>query len=129
MKKLYAALALVVAFPFATQAAPRTVTAHLPGLSCMSLRVSDQQAMDPTFVVPLHAQPSSAAPSIGRASSIVIVRSPQVEQDGFIAAVLFNGRAGWISAADLKPWVNPGSNGQRCIPSRMSDGSIGFDFK
>ena len=82
--------------------------------------------MDPAFVVPLRSAPSATAPSIGQASAIVLVRSPEVVSNGFVKAVLFNGREGWIAAADIKPWHNPGGSGQRCIPSRMSDGSIGF---
>ena len=121
-------LSVVLTAPHLAAADPRTAVAPIPGLACMSLKVSDAQAMDPNFVVPLHQEPSEASPAMGRASAIVLVRKPEVQQNGFVAAVLFNGRPGWIRADDVKPWVNPGGNGQRCVPSRMSDGSIGFNF-
>ena len=122
------ALSVVLTAPHFADAAPRTAVAPIPGLACMSLKVSDAQAMDPHFIVPLHQDPSESSPAMGRASGIVLVRNPEVQQNGFVAAVLFNGRPGWIKADGIKPWVNPGGNGQRCVPSRMSDGSIGFNF-
>ena len=121
-------LSVVFTASHSAYAAPRTVVAPIPELACMSLKVSDAQAMDPNFVVPLHQEPSEPSPAIGRASGIVLVRNPRIQQNGFVAAVLFNGHPGWIKADDIKSWVNPGGNGQRCVPSRMSDGSIGFDF-
>jgi hypothetical protein len=94
----------------------------------MSLNMTQQQAMDPSFVIPFRSQPSGSAPQVGRAGAIVIVRSPRVETNGFLAVVQFDGQPGWIAASDVVPWKNPGGNGQRCIPSRMSDGSVGFAF-
>lgn len=125
----FLALAVVAVVPAIVSAQGRTAVAPESGLACMSLRMTETQAMDPSFVVPLRSAPSATAPSIGQASAIVLVRSPQVVSNGFVKAILFNGREGWIAAADIKPWQNPSGNGQRCIPSKMSDGSIGFAFR
>ena len=104
----------------------RRVVGPATGLMCMSLKVTDAQAMDPAFVVPFYSEPSSASPSVGQATATVFVRSPVVQQNGYLQAMLFNGRVGWIAANAVKPWTNPGGNGQRCVPSRMSDGSLGI---
>jgi hypothetical protein len=97
-----------------------------PGLACMSLNVTQAQAMDPTFVVPFRAAPSQSSAVVGRATAVVFVRNPEVARNGFLEAVQFNGHLGWIAASAVRPWVNPGGNGQRCVPSRMSDGSLGI---
>jgi hypothetical protein len=104
----------------------RHVIGPATGLMCMSLKVTDAQARDPTFVVPFYSEPSSGSPSVGRATATVFVRSPVVQQNGYLQAMLFNGKEGWIAANAVKPWTNPGGNGQRCVPSRMSDGSLGI---
>ena len=129
MKSSLMALVVSLTVSQLASAAPRTAVAPIPELACASLKITDAQGMDPNFVVPLHQQPSDASPVVGRAAAAVLVRNPKIQQNGFVAAVLFNGRPGWIKADDIKPWVNPGGNGQRCYPSRMSDGSIGFDIK
>ncbi len=118
-----------LAWTTASWASPRYPVSAVPTLSCMSLKVTDQQAMDPSFVVPFYKGPSERTPVVGRASSVVLVKKPVVEKDGFIAAVLFNGVPGWVSAATLGPWHTMDGSSGRCIPSRMSDGSIGFDIK
>lgn len=107
----------------------RKAVAPLPGLACMSVNMTQAQAMDPSFVVPIRAEPTATSPAVGQAAAIVLRRSPKVERNGFLAAVLFNGRPGWIAASQVRPWKNPGANGQQCVPTRMSDGSIGFVFR
>ena len=107
----------------------RQVVGRLDGFQCMSLKVSDRQAMDPSFIVPLKAEPSASSSDIGRAAATVFVRSPLVERNGYIAAILYNGRPGWIAATTVSAWHSPGGPAHECIPSRMSDGSIGLTFR
>lgn len=117
----------IIVSPMSTAYAQvRRVVGPATGLTCMSLKVTDKQAMDPAFVVPFHVEPASTSPAVGRATATVFVRSPVVEQNGFLQAMLFNGKVGWISASAVKPWTNLGGTGERCIPSRMSDGSLGI---
>lgn len=120
-------LLISTASPALAQA--RHVVGRLSGFACMSLKVTDRQAMDPSFVVPLKTQPSASASDVGRAAATVFVRSPVVERNGYIAAILFNGQPGWISANALVAWHSPGGPAHECIPSRMSDGSIGLTFR
>lgn len=104
----------------------REAVAPAPGLTCMSLIITEQQARDVHFIVPvLHEPQPSSSPPVGRASSIVLARSPVVRQNGYIAVVLFNGTSGWVEESKVMPWHPPGSIGGHCRPSYMSDGSLG----
>jgi len=116
-------------FPGVAVAGVRRAVAPMPGLDCMSLNMTQAQAVDSSFVVRIRAEPSATSPAVGQAAAIVLIRSPRVEKNGFLEAVLFNGRIGWIAASKVRPWRSPSGNGQRCVPSRMSDGSIGFAFR
>ena len=92
MRSRFVALTLCgLAWSTTSWASPRHPVAPLPSLSCLSLKVTDQQAMDPRFVVPLYEKPSLSSQVVGRASAIVLAKNPMVSRDGFIAAVLFNG--------------------------------------
>jgi hypothetical protein len=122
-------LAAALMFPGVAVAGVRRAVAPMPGLDCMSLNMTRVQAMDPSFVVPIRAEPSATSPRVGQAAAIVLVRSPSVQKNGFLEAVLFNGHVGWIAASEVRPWTSPSGNAQRCVPSRMSDGSIGFAFR
>ena len=101
------------------------VVGRLDGFACMSLNVTDKQAMDPSFVVPLRTEPSASSPAMGRAAATVYVRSPIVERNGYVAAILYDGRPGWIAASAISKWHSPGGPAHECIPSRMSNGLIG----
>jgi hypothetical protein len=86
--------------------------------------------MDPSVVVPVLSQPSRDAPAIGRASALVIVVSPLKVVDGYVAVLQFNGTPGWVAGRFLKPWKDtPVGPRQTCVPSVMSNGRIGFDFR
>jgi hypothetical protein len=119
-------LSVVLVIPGVAFALGRHAVGPAPGLVCMALKMTNAQAMDPSFVVSFHAAPSKTSPVVGRAAATVLARNPPVERNGFLEAVLFNGRVGWIAADAVRPWVNPSGNGQRCVPSRMSDGSLGI---
>jgi hypothetical protein len=113
-------------------AAQSNVSIHairpIPGYVCMALNLSDQQMMDPSVHVPIRAAPSSEAATTGNAIATVIVALPKKEENGYLQVLQLNGRTGWIQAQFLKPWQNPGGNGQRCYPSMMSNGRVGFDY-
>src|ERR1700709_1565483 len=85
----------------------RQVVGPAAGLVCMSLKVTDAQAMDPAFVVSIYSQPSAASPLVGRAAATVFVRSPVVNQNGYLQIMMFDGRVGWIAATAVRPWANP----------------------
>lgn len=101
----------------------------LQGYKCMSLNLTQQQMMDPSVRVPIKSGPSASAPVTGNAIATVIAASPLVENQGYIKVLELNGHTGWIQAGFLKPWVNPGGNGQRCYPAMLPTGRIGFDYR
>jgi len=97
----------------------------LAGYQCMSLNLGEQQMMDPASRVPILAKPDASAPQIGFATATVIAESsPPV--NGFQRVLRLDGLPGWIATSLLKPWRNPGGNGQKCVPSVMSNGRLGF---
>ncbi len=96
-----------------------------PGLACMSL---DSQALEVTnqsSLPPVLAEPNRSAQTIGYPTSIVFVRSPLVEQHGYIAMVRLNGQPGWIEASRLRPWHPMNGGAASCTPSIMSNGRLG----
>jgi len=114
-------------------AAQSNVSIHairaIPGYVCMTLNLPDQQMMDPSVRVPIRIAPSSEAATTGDAIATVIVAWPKREENGYLQVLQLNGRTGWMKAQFLKPWQNPGGNGQRCYPSVMSNGRVGFDYR
>ena len=101
----------------------------LPGYVCMQLALTPEENTDPTRGVPVRTLPSSSDVVSSWAPSVLVVPSPQQPTSGFLQVLLPNGHRGWIQAAALKPWTNPYSPNRRCIPSVMSNGGIGYDFR
>lgn len=101
----------------------------LPGYVCMQLALSPEQAADPTKGVPVRDTPSSSVRIASWAPSIVVMPAPQQPTAGFLQVMFADKHRGWVQAAALKPWSSSYNPGQHCIPSVMSDGLIGFDFK
>ncbi len=101
----------------------------LPGYMCMSLNLNEQQMMDPSAQVPVLSDPSPESRWVGNAAATVIVASPLREVNGYLRVLKLDGQPGWIAAKYLKPWRNPGRNGQQCVPSLMSNGRPGFGVR
>lgn len=101
----------------------------LVGHACMRLALTPEQDADPGQGVPVHDAPSRSARVVGWAPSVVVVPAPQQPNAGFLQVLFPDGRPGWVQAGYLKPWSNPYAPGRRCIPSVMSDGGIGYDFR
>jgi SH3-like domain-containing protein len=94
----------------------------------MALNLTSEQMMDPSVHVPILKDPSPDAPLVGYASATVIA-SVSAPTDGYQHVLRLDGVPGWINTKYLKAWVNPGGNGQKCIPSALSNGRVGFDFQ
>ena len=120
-------LAVICASP--ALASGLTVVRHLNGYQCMSLNLSDQAMMNPSTRIPIKAGPSPASATIGNAIATVIARQPETLQNGYVSVLFLTGRPGWVQAQYLKPWRNPGTSGQRCVPAVMSNGRLGFDYQ
>jgi len=121
-------IAATCAIPLAAHAQNLTALHPLIGYECMALNLSQQQLMDPSIHVPIVNGPNASAPLVGYASATVIA-SVSPPTNGFRRVLRLDGVPGWIETKYLKPWVNPGGNGQRCIPSAMSNGRDGFNFQ
>jgi hypothetical protein len=100
----------------------------LQGYECMALNLSAEQMMDPSRHVAILKSPSVRATITGNAIATVIVYSPEQIQNGYLKVLQLNGNSGWVAAKYLKPWTNPGGNGQSCYPAILSNGGFGFDY-
>jgi hypothetical protein len=97
----------------------------LPGYQCMVLNLSEKEAMDFNFHVPVRAEPVAGAPAVGWAGAIVAVRDPRHVVNGFAEALFPTGATVWIASNMLRPYQSPGV---KCVPSLMSNGKPGFAF-
>ena len=94
----------------------------LEGYVCMKLAISEAQALNPNGTgVNLLAEPSPGASVVTTAPSVVFVRSPAVQRNGFLEAIALNGKPAWIAADKVKPLDGM----SRCTPSVMSNGRLG----
>jgi hypothetical protein len=100
-----------------------TAVHPLSGYKCMALNLSPEEMM--TKLVPMLSNPNSTSQRIGYVAATVIA-SDQPPVNSYQKVIRFDGKEGWVAEQYLKPWVNPGGNGQKCIPSVMSNGSLGF---
>lgn len=105
---------------------PRVVRL-LEGYTCMALNLRDDQNSF-NDLPPIRADPTARSPEIGIASGTVIVAEPRREQNGFIAVLHMDGRAGWLEARMVRPWVNRSNPTTQCHPAMMSNGRPGFTY-
>jgi hypothetical protein len=124
---ILAAAALCVVATGAAHAQGRHAVAPLPpGYACMRLNLPPGVLYEHRNMgVPVLAAPSASAQVIGQASEVVVVPSPPQPQNGFLRVVITQTSSGWTDARYLRPWSNPYAPKARCVPSIMSDGSIG----
>lgn len=122
-------MGILLAFPmFAMNAQAQGLKTVRPllGYKCMALNLSEQQMM--TMTVPMRAEPNPGAPKMGIVAATVIASESQ-PVNGFQKVLRLDGKVGWVSVRYLKPWVNPGGGGQKCVPSVMSNGLLGYAFQ
>ena len=128
MRACFAAIALTALTSGTSHASGLTAVRPLPGYQCLQLKVlpSDpRQDVPPTSI---YENPSASARTIGIASSIVFVRTPLVRQNGFVWMMMPNKVLGWISSDAVEPYHSPYFPNSKCIPSVMSNDSIGETF-
>ena len=99
------------------------VVALLPGSRCMML-VEGRQGMG----TPLLAAPIAGSLVLGAAPDPVIAFDPLRIVHGFARVMQSDGRPGWVRRDRLREWSVTASPQLRCIPARMSDGSLGFTY-
>lgn len=100
----------------------------LPGYSCMSLNLTEDQVRDFNALPPVMQQPSPTASKLGIAGAIVITVDPVQVTNGYVAVLMPDGRSGWVQADRLHPYHNAANPSVRCVPSMMSNGKPGFAF-
>ena len=129
MNRLYLAV-FTSAFVFGTANAQGLRPIRpLPGYVCLQLALSPEEIADPARGVPARDVPSLSGRIVGWAASVVFAPADQQPNAGFLQIVFPDGHRGWVRDIALKPWRSPSNPNRKCIPSVMSDGLIGFDFK
>jgi len=123
----------VLAFPFlflgTAHSEYLSATRPLQGNDCMQLALTSEQISDPNLSVPVRDTPSASGRILAEAATVLIVPTSQKPAAGFLQVLLSDGRRGWVQAAILKPWRSSTNPNRHCIPSIMSNGTIGFDVK
>jgi hypothetical protein len=94
----------------------------IEGYVCANLKLSEHEATDFHFAVPIRTAPAPNAPVGTNAASVLLLKSPRHEVNGFLEVLQLNGQPGWIEASRVKPF-DPLS---RCQPAILSNGRIGF---
>lgn len=98
----------------------------LPDYKCEILDITDAQAHDPAFSIPILTRPDARAPVLSGAAGLVIVHAPEIRVNGYLQVLAFSGTPGWIAASAVRPYAIPGQPEARCVPSLMSNGRVGF---
>ena len=129
MRNVISGIALSLFFVSSGQAQGISAIRSIPNYVCMALAMTPEQLTDPRLGVPLRNEPRLSAPVASWAPSVVIVPAGDQLVQGFFAVLLPNGKSGWIQASAVRPWASPSAPRRRCIPSVMSNGLIGYDFK
>lgn len=93
----------------------------VPGFACAKLNLTEQQALDMHFAVPIRTVPEPSATVGTTASAVLFVRQPIHVVNGYIEVLQLTGQPGWIE----RKWVKPYDPLARCVPSVMSNGRVG----
>ena len=102
-----------------------TAVRPVPGLKCMSLDAASRAATRQADLPPVLASPDPGASRIGYPTSIVFVKTPVHNKNGFVEIVRLNGESGWIAADHLETWHPLNGGSATCTPSVMSNGRLG----
>ena len=112
----------------ASQADELHAVQPIPGLSCMSVKMTEQQAFDFNAMPPVMQEPSATSQRIGSAAAVVMTVEPPRIQNGYVAMMMLNGKYGWVQASRLEPYTSKSTPPAHCVPSMMSNGRPGLAF-
>lgn len=98
------------------------------GWTCQMLNLTEAQAMDFSIHIPVRAEPSDTAATVGYASATVAVKRPVRPVNGYVQAMFPTGRPVWIAANKIKPWHAKANPAATCIPVIKSNGKPGFEY-
>ena len=119
--------ALMLSSPIAAWAQRPTIVGPLAGYQCMMLNITEKQALDPNFQIPVYTQPSETSQPFGYASLQVAVQQPPRVVNGFTEMLFPTGAKVWIKTGLLRPYRSLGDPSARCNPVSLSNGHVGFD--
>lgn len=100
----------------------------MKGWTCRMLNLTEAQAMDFSIHIPVRAEPSDEAATVGYASATVAVKSPEKPVNGYVRAMFPTGRPVWIAANKIKAWHAAANPTATCIPVIKSNGKPGVDY-
>jgi len=115
-----AALILVLSSS-AAAAQPVYAVRPIPGYACAKLNITEHEAMDFHFAVPIRSAPDPHAAIGTNASAVLLLKQPVHAENGYVEVLQLNGQPGWIEQNRVKPY-DPHA---RCVPSVLSNGRIG----
>ena len=121
--------AVFIALPFTLHAQGLRVVQPIDGYRCMSLNLSERQLLDNSKPVPVRTEPSLEAPQVGVAGATVAVLQAARPVNGFVQSLFPTGQHVWILSSDLRPWQSLTNPKARCVPSWLSNGKPGFDYR
>lgn len=117
---------------FAVFSASPTIAAApsppIAGYTCMGLNITNAQAHDFNFEVPIRAAPNSSSPVVEIASGTFPMRSPRHEVGGFVEVLTATVKPGWIAAQYVKPYFAPLDPGAKCFPVLSPTGRVMFSY-
>lgn len=105
------------------------VVQPIEGYVCMSLNLNERQLLDNSKPVLVRAEPSPYAPQIGTAGATVAIVQPMQPVNGFVQMLFPTGQHAWIPLNNLRPWRSLSNPAAKCVPSWLSNGKPGFDYK
>ena len=125
----YCSILLLMLVSSVSHAQGLRVVQPIDGYVCMSLNLSERQLLDNSKPVPVRAEPSPNAPQIGVAGATVAVLQPAQPVNGFVQMLFPTGQHAWIPFNNLRPWRSVSNPAAKCVPSWLSNGKPGFDYK
>jgi hypothetical protein len=129
IRTLYCGLLIAGSFSLAGHVADAQgvrASQQLPGYTCMSLALDPGQIRSFASLPPIKDAPRDDARTIGVASSVVFARTSERLVNGWTEVIMPNRKRGWVNAGYLRPYHSASNPSARCVPSIMSNGSIGI---
>lgn len=129
VKPLYPVLCAiaVIAFTSGSPSAAVPLT-PIPGYVCMGLKITDAQAHDFNFEVPIRLEPNSKSQVVQTAAGVLAMRSPRHEVAGFVELLTAKQTPGWIESRYVGPHTTPLNPRARCWPVVSPQGRVTFSY-
>jgi len=116
-------LFIAAAAPAAAQG--RYAVKPIDGYVCLSLNVETGFLYEHRdYAVPEYLAPSLSSKVVSGAPNVVIAPAGP-PANGWFHVLRPDRSYAWVESKYLRPWSNPYAPKARCVPSIMSDGSIG----